>query len=354
MRALQRDVFRDVTVMAAYVGSRGVHNAMRTTDANGVIPSMTPDGLVWPCAGVVTDGVCSRPGGGARFNAAYGQIDGQVWNGSSSYHALLLSAKRRYAKGFDAQLSFTWSRSEDTGSSVGSGGPFLNSVSGQFLFAPLRALSDFHVGRTLVGSGTWEVPFGRTKPWGGWQVGGILNISDGLPFTPLISGDALGQANQSLFNVPDRLDQPGCDTAVNPGNPSQYIKLSCFAFPVPEHAVRKRRAEFTDWPGRCHRRCFVDQEHTGRRPWPGRAPSVARGAVQRREPRELCGTAGQQQTVRRDWRAGELRRPDHDALHQSAAAATRCQIDLVAAMFRQRYTDASTRTRILAGPYSRA
>ena len=231
--SVQRDVFRDMSVMAGYVGSRGVHNAMRTTDANGVIPSMTPDGLVWPCAGVVTDGVCSRPGGGARFNAAYGQIDGQVWNGSSSYHALLLSARRRYAKGFDAQLSFTWSRSEDTGSSVGSGGPFLNSVSGQFLFAPLRARSDFHVGRTLVGSGTWEVPFGRNKPWGEWQVGGILNISDGLPFTPLISGDALGQANQSLFNVPDRLDMPGCDTAVNPGNPSQYIKLSCFAFPVP-------------------------------------------------------------------------------------------------------------------------
>ena len=231
--SLQRNVFRDVTVMAAYVGSRGMHNAMRTTDANGVIPSMTPDGLVWPCAGVVTDGLCSRPGGGARFNAAYGQIDGQVWNGDSSYHALLLSAKRRYTNGFDAQLSFTWSRSEDTGSSVGTGGPFLNSVSGQFLFAPLRALSDFHVGRTLVGSATWEVPFGRTKPWGGWQVGGVLNISDGLPFTPLISGDALGQANQSLFNVPDRLDQPGRDTAVNPGNPSEYIKLSCFAFPFP-------------------------------------------------------------------------------------------------------------------------
>src|SRR3954470_17281823 len=87
--SVERDVPGHVTVMAGYVGSRGVHNAMRTTDANGVIPSMTPDGLVWPCAGVVTNGVCSRPGGGVRFNAAYGQIDGQVWNGSSSYNALV-------------------------------------------------------------------------------------------------------------------------------------------------------------------------------------------------------------------------------------------------------------------------
>jgi hypothetical protein len=229
----ERDVSRSVALMVGYMGSRGVRNAMRTTDANGVIPSITSDGLLWPCAGVVTEGVCSRPGGGQRFNAAYGQIDGQVWNGSSSYNALLLSVRRRYAAGLEAQLSFTWSRSEDTGSSVGSGGPFLNSVSGQFLFAPMRALSDFHVGRTLAGSGSWEVPFGRGTPWGGWQVGAVLNVSDGLPFTPLIAGDALGQANQSLFNVPDRLDVPGCETAVNPGNPSQYINLSCFAFPSP-------------------------------------------------------------------------------------------------------------------------
>jgi hypothetical protein len=229
----EREVLRGLTVMAGYVGSRGLHNAMRTTDANGAIPSTTPDGLVWPCAGMVTNGVCSRPGGGSRFNETYGQIDGQVWNGSSRYNALLLTARRRLAKGFEAQLSYTWSRTEDTGSSVGSGGPFLNSVSGQFLFAPVRALSDFHVGRSLVGSGTWDVPFGRTRPWGGWQIGAILNISDGLPFTPLISGDALGQANQSLYDVPDRIDQPGCENAVNPGNPSQYINLSCFAFPVP-------------------------------------------------------------------------------------------------------------------------
>jgi hypothetical protein len=229
----ERDVSRSVAVMVGYMGSRGVRNAMRTTDANGVIPSITPDGLVWPCAGDVTDGVCGRPGGGQRFNAAYGQIDGQVWNGSSSYNALLLSVRRRYSAGLEAQLSFTWSHSEDTGSSVGSGGPFLNSVSGQFLFAPMRARSDFHVGRTLAGSASWEVPFGRSTPWGGWQVGAVLNMSDGLPFTPLIAGDALGQGNQSLFNVPDRLDVPGCDTAVNPGNPSQYINLSCFAFPSP-------------------------------------------------------------------------------------------------------------------------
>jgi hypothetical protein len=230
--SVQRD-FGSVTATAAYVGSRGVHNAMRTTDANGTIPSTIADGLLWPCAGTVTNGVCNAPGGGPRFNSAFGQIDGQVWNGSSSYNALLLSARKRFSGGLDAQLSFTWAHSEDTGSSVGSGGPFLNSVSGQFLFAPMQGPSDFNVPRTLVGSAAWEVPLGRTSPWGAWQLASVVNISDGPPFTPLISGDALGQANQSLFDVPDRLDLPGCENPVNPGNPSQYIRLNCFAFPSP-------------------------------------------------------------------------------------------------------------------------
>jgi hypothetical protein len=231
--SIQRQLAGNFTVMLGYVASRGVHNAMRTTDANMVIPTLTSNGLVWPCAGTITNGICSKPGGGARFNSTYGQIDGQVWNGSSSYNALLFTGQRRLAKGLEVRVSFTWSRSLDTGSSVGSGGPFLNSVSGQFLFSPIRALSDFNVGRTLVASGTWEIPFAKTKPWGGWQLGSILNVSDGLPFSALISGDALGQANQSLYDVPDRLNLSGCKNPVNVGNPMQYINLSCFAFPNP-------------------------------------------------------------------------------------------------------------------------
>ncbi len=97
---------------------------------------------------------------------------------------------------------------------------------------PVSRLRD-QVNEICASSPTWEIPFAKTKPWGGWQLGSILSVSDGLPFTALISGDALGQANQSLFDIPDRLKVPGCEHPVNPGNPAQYIKLNCFAFPVP-------------------------------------------------------------------------------------------------------------------------
>lgn len=231
--SVQRELARNVTFMVGYVGSRGIHNAMRSTDANGVIPTATPQGYQWPCGGTITNGICSKAAAGPKFNPTYGQIDAQEWNGHSYYNAMLVSLRRRLAKGLEVQGAFTWSRSLDDSSSVGSGGPFSNSISGQLFFYPLRGLSDFNVSRTFVLNGTWQVPFAKSRPWGGWQLGTIFLVSDGMPFTAAISGDALGQANQLTFDVPNRLANPGCGRPVNPGNPLQYINLSCFAFANP-------------------------------------------------------------------------------------------------------------------------
>ena len=35
------------------------------------------------------------------------------------------------------------------------------------------------------------------------------------------------------FDFPDRIFGPGCESAVNPGNPVHYIKTQCFSFPSP-------------------------------------------------------------------------------------------------------------------------
>src|SRR5262249_17826659 len=231
--SIQRELTHNLVLMTGYTASRGIHNAMRSTDANGVIPTLTTQGYLWPCGGAITSGICSKAAAGPRFNPTFGQIDAQEWNGHSYYNGLLLSLKHRLAKGLEVQGSFTWSKSLDTSSSVGSGGPFSNSISGQYLFAPMRALSDFNIGRTFVLSGTWQIPIGKTHPLGGWQLGTVLTVSDGLPFTTALSGDVLGQANQSNFDVPNRLNNPGCGRPVNPGNPVQYINLSCIAFPFP-------------------------------------------------------------------------------------------------------------------------
>ena len=49
----------------------------------------------------------------------------------------------------------------------------------------------------------------------------------------MIGGDPLGLKSAYPFDFPDRIFGPGCESAVNPGNPVHYIKTQCFSFPTP-------------------------------------------------------------------------------------------------------------------------
>jgi len=71
----------------------------------------------------------------------------------------------------------------------------------------------------------------------GWEVSDIFTVSDGLPFTPLISGDAAGENSSSAYDVPNQVVGPACTHLTNPGNPSQYINLACYSFPVPANLL---------------------------------------------------------------------------------------------------------------------
>ena len=43
----------------------------------------------------------------------------------------------------------------------------------------------------------------------------------------------MGMNNSAAFDFPDRLDLPGCNNPVNPGNATHYIKTQCFGPPQP-------------------------------------------------------------------------------------------------------------------------
>jgi hypothetical protein len=48
-----------------------------------------------------------------------------------------------------------------------------------------------------------------------------------------MGGDPLGMKNTNPIDFPMRLNGPGCDHPVNPGNVTHYIKTECFASPNP-------------------------------------------------------------------------------------------------------------------------
>jgi len=244
------------------------------------------------------DGICSKAATGPRFNSVFGQIDAQVWNGHSYYNALLFSLRRRLASGLEVQGSFTWSRTIDTSSSVGSGGPFSNSISGQFLFAPLRALSDFNVSRSFVLSGRGRSPSAAPIRWaaGNWALSFWSATDSRLPRA--ISGDALGQANQSNFDVPNRLNNPGCGRPVNPGNPLQYINLGCFAFANPSTLFGNAGRNELIGPGVVNADVSLFKNIPFNVMREGARLQIMSGGVQSAQPCQLRSTADQQQTLR--------------------------------------------------------
>jgi hypothetical protein len=231
---VQYQLTSSLTAMAAYVGSRGVHQPFRVDDADMALPTRTSAGYLWdPNA--------------SRLNDAYGSIRGMFYQGRSYFNALELQLAKRMSHGFQVQGTFTWGKSIDTSSATVAGDAFGNSISSLnwFDMRLVRGLSDFNVGRTLVVNGTWDVPapksfFGPAR-WitDGWELGTILTVSDGVPFTPTWgTGDdpALTQNNDD-WAFTNRLGGPGCQTLTNPGNPNNYIKTECFAVPTAPNAA---------------------------------------------------------------------------------------------------------------------
>src|ERR1700730_13543833 len=255
---VQYQLTSSLAAMVAYVGSRGVHQPFRVDEADLVIPQkLTSGAYLWPKTdfqgNVFTPQQCNAADQNAppdpaqcappnTINPAFGSIRGMFYQGRSYYNALEVQLAKRMSHGFQMQGTFTWGKNMDTNSATLAGDAFGNSISSLnwFDMKLTRGLADFNVGRTLVVNGTWEVP--SAKSWSGparwftdgWELGLIFTVSDGVPFTPTwgTGSDPAGTLSSDDFAFPNRLGGPGCGTATNPGNPTNYVNTQCFGVPL--------------------------------------------------------------------------------------------------------------------------
>jgi len=66
---------------------------------------------------------------------------------------------------------------------------------------------------------------------GGWEVGGILTVSTGTPFTLAMGGDPIGIKNGDSADFPDRI--AGCNPInSNYRSTGQYLNIACFTPPT--------------------------------------------------------------------------------------------------------------------------
>lgn len=121
--------------------------------------------------------------------------------GYSFYHAGQFNLSRRFSKGFSFNLSYTFSKSmdigsTDPGSTTASGRPDTPNLGlvvqgDQRNLNANRALSDFDRPHRFAGSFFWEIPdFGyKSKFTSGWQLSGFGQWQSGTPFS-IFASDA--------------------------------------------------------------------------------------------------------------------------------------------------------------------
>ncbi len=229
---IQHELLEGLGLRVGYVGCRAVHQPFRTEDADIVLPTLIPQGYLWP----------SPVGSGTRLNPNAGRITAGFWDGRSYYDALQIQIKKKIGSASQLAGSYTWSKTIDTGSGSMVGDEYTNSISSPLFFNLRlnRGLADFNVSHNLnlnytwvLGAPKWKTEFG-VWALGGWQLGGVFEASTGVPFAPGFAGDSLGVGStEPNVDVPNVLTGPGCGTYVNAGNPNHYIKTQCFGVPNP-------------------------------------------------------------------------------------------------------------------------
>jgi hypothetical protein len=227
---VQRELGWNTSIMVGYVGSRSVHLPISTDDSQGVRGQLTSAGYLWPLP----------IGSGTKMNPNTSQMVSTMWDSGASYNGLQMQVTKRVSHGLQTQGSYTWSRCIDDASDGGISDFFTNSVDSLlFYIKPDRhGNCDFDHRQAFLLNYVYDFPapkFGGTAArtaLGGWELGGIVTLGTGSPFTPLIGGDPVGSKSANPAFYPDRLSTPGCANPINPGNVNNYLKLNCFSVPL--------------------------------------------------------------------------------------------------------------------------
>jgi hypothetical protein len=226
---IEHQLTSTLSAMVGYVGSHTVHTPFQSSDMNQLAPSNTQ----------VIDGRRVYPaGGGIQQNANSFVIFGLLFDGNVHYNSLITQLKMRNYHGLNAQGTYTFNQCTDLGSSTQSPATYQNSLDVLIYYDKVqrRGACDFNVTQNFSLNAIYELPspgHGWTKTVaGGWQIGGIVIASTGVPFTLVQAGDVLGQAGTSFGAFPDVV--PNCNT-INGNFKSSglnYINSNCFVFPT--------------------------------------------------------------------------------------------------------------------------
>jgi hypothetical protein len=225
--SVQRQLAPNFVVEVGYLGTRGIHLLGRKDWAVPERAVVDGESFFAPTANYV--------------NPNFTRLHYYDTSAESWYHALRLSASKRFSDGLHFQTAYTWSKSLDTESATVGGE--LEGTSVIDPYDPKRdwAPSDFHAAHVFTGNASYLLPWGgdlRGVAGGfarGWQVSGVVTLSTGRPFT-VSSNSQITHALMLAGNRPDLA--PGGNLNPVLGGPEQYFD--------PLQFVPQRRGFFGD------------------------------------------------------------------------------------------------------------
>ncbi len=189
--AVERELPLKMLVSVGYVGRRGLH---MQREAN--INQPTPDVII-ANPGVNIDAL--RPYKG--YNAIR-QTDNVA---NQKYNSFQLAINRRFAKGLAFGVSYTLSKSMDSGSAQ------RDIIPNTYNAAGMWGQSDFDVRHVFIANYLYELPFFRDqsklmgKVLGGWQFSGITQFQTGTTCGFGVGRDSAGVGQDGSFNCGGQL-----------------------------------------------------------------------------------------------------------------------------------------------------
>lgn len=158
------------------------------------------------------------------------------WDGWSIYHSGTLKLEKRLSSGLSLNANYTWSKSLDDASDVGSTFAEVNIPQDVRNVRAEKALSSFDHRHRAVFSFSYAIPVGRSldprglasKLVSGWTVTGLGSAQSGAPFTVVLPTD-----NANIGAGPSQRTNLIADPNANaPHTPQQWFNTAAFQMPA--------------------------------------------------------------------------------------------------------------------------
>jgi hypothetical protein len=221
---------------AGYVGSRGIHIFNIASDVNQPTSILSPNGRLY------------IPQGTPRPNPNFSQDRYRFTGNDSYYNAFQASLQKRFSHGFQLSSSYTFSKSIDTNSLTFSQGTEFaaqSAIENAFPFNTKanRGPSSWDMTHYWSTNYAYELPFGPGKAvgggltgaggklLGGWSLAGVMSVTSGPKFSPILGIDYAGALPQSAGGGEKPDLAPG--GKLNPvlGGPIKYYDPLAFVLP---------------------------------------------------------------------------------------------------------------------------